>query len=136
VPQVVGGSAAVVAVSAGGGSIEASALLAVASSEAGGGGEGRKKIPNRDLKAPPAKRGNAPTGADDKPIELHHRNQTPDGPLDETTATDHRGGGNFKKKHPNTGQEPSKIDRKAWRKEQKDYWKNEWDSGRFGDVDG
>ncbi|MEH6447820.1 MAG: polymorphic toxin-type HINT domain-containing protein [Oleispira sp.] len=93
-----------------------------------------KKIDNCDLCAPPNKRGNAPTGNDGYPVELHHRNQKPDGPLDEMTQTDHRRGDNFKKNHPNTGQKPSKIDRNSWRKEQKDYWKNEWDSGRFDNM--
>ncbi|WP_435248879.1 HNH/ENDO VII family nuclease [Vibrio sp. nBUS_14] len=82
----------------------------------------------------PNKKGNAPIGNDGHPVELHHRNQKPDGPLDEMTRTDHRLGDNFKKNHPNTGQEPSQIDRKAWRKEQKDYWKREWDSWRFDDM--
>ncbi|MGY5615430.1 HNH/ENDO VII family nuclease, partial [Vibrio brasiliensis] len=93
-----------------------------------------KKIPNCDLCGPPNKRGNAPIGNDGHPVELHHRNQKPDGPLDEMTRTDHRLGDNFKKNHTNTGQDLSQIDRKAWRKEQKDYWKNEWDSGRFDDM--
>jgi len=50
------------------------------------------------------------------------------------TRIDHRLGDNFKKNHSNTGQEASQIDRAAWRKEQKDYWKSEWDSGRFDDM--
>lgn len=90
-----------------------------------------KKIPNCELCGPPNKRGNAPIGKDGHPVELHHRNQNPKGPLDEMTRTDHRLGDNFKKNHSNTGQNASQIDRSAWRKEQKDYWKNEWDSGRF-----
>jgi len=93
-----------------------------------------KKIPNCELCGPPGKRGNAPIGKDGHPVELHHRNQNPNGPLDEMTRTDHRLGPNFKKNHPNTGQSPSQIDRKAWRNEQKDYWKKEWDSGRFDDL--
>jgi hypothetical protein len=93
-----------------------------------------KKIPNSELLAPPAKRGRAPTGGDGNPVELHHRGQAPDSPLDEMTRTDHRGKGNFKKNHENTGQEPSKIDRKAWKKEREDYWKGESDNGRFDDM--
>ncbi len=95
-----------------------------------------KKIPNCDLCGLPNKRGNAPIGKDGHPVELHHRNQKPDGPLDEMTRTDHRLGDNFKKNHPNTGQSASQIDRKAWRKEQKDYWKKEWDSGDSMTCDG
>jgi RHS repeat-associated protein len=100
----------------------------------GGDDKEGTKIPNDDLLAPPAKRGDAPIGKDGKPVELLHRNQTPDSPLDEMTMTDHRGKGNFKKNHTNTGQEPSKIDRKAWKNEQKDYWKKEWGSERFKDM--
>lgn len=73
----------------------------------------------------------SPIGEDGYPVELHHRGQQPNSPLDEMTRTDHRLGDNFKKNHPNTGQDPSQIDRKAWRKEQKDYWRNEWDNGRW-----
>lgn len=93
-----------------------------------------KKIPNCELCGPPNKRGNAPIGNDGYPVELHHRNQNPNGPIDEMTRSDHRLGDNFKKNHNNTGQEASQIDRSSWRKEQKDYWKNEWDSGRFDDM--
>ena len=93
-----------------------------------------KKIPNCELCAPPNKRGNAPIGNDGHSVELHHRNQNPNGPLDEMTRTDHRLGDNFKKNHSNTGEEASQIDRSAWRTEQKEYWKKEWDSGRFDDM--
>jgi hypothetical protein len=89
------------------------------------------KIPNSELKGPPPKRGNAPIGSDAHPVELHHRNQTPTSPLDEMTRTAHRGKGNFGKNHTNTGQEPSLIDRKAWKNQQREYWEQEWDSGRF-----
>jgi hypothetical protein len=40
--------------------------------------------------------GRAPTGADGKPMELHHHDGTPDGPLDPMSRTDHRGGENYK----------------------------------------
>jgi hypothetical protein len=53
--------------------------------------------------------------------------------LDEMTRTEHRGAGNFGKNHSNTGKEPSQIDRKAWKQEQRDYWEKEWDNGRFND---
>ncbi len=90
-----------------------------------------RKIPNCDLCGPPSKRGNAPIGNDGHPVELHHRNQNPQGPLDEMTRTEHRLGGSFKANHVNVGQLPSQIDRKVWRKQQRDYWKTEWDKGRF-----
>ncbi|MDC3979259.1 hypothetical protein KEG57_02025 [Polyangium jinanense] len=102
---------------------------------AGSGGgtvvpEGRR-IPNDELKAPPAKRGKAPTGSDGHPVELHHRGQKPDSPLDEMTRTEHRGKGNFSENHSNTGQEPSKIDRRTWKEQQRRYWTKEHDRGRF-----
>ena len=56
-----------------------------------------------DLCDPPSKRVNAPIGNDGHSVELHHRNQKPDGPLDEMTRMDHRLGENFQKNHPNTG---------------------------------
>lgn len=77
------------------------------------------------------KRGTAPTGDDGKPVELHHRGQQPGSPLDEMTRTDHRIGDNYAKNHPNTGQEDSKIDRGKWGNQQKNYWKNDWDRGRW-----
>jgi hypothetical protein len=106
------------------------ALSQVLQSQGGGGG---KKLDPAEIAAPPAKRGNAPTGADGNPVELHHRGQQPGSPLDEMTQTDHRGKGNFNKNHNNTGQKPSEIDRSQWRQQQRDYWKREWDSGRFKD---
>ncbi|MCG8724248.1 hypothetical protein G1K63_12075, partial [Tenacibaculum finnmarkense] len=95
--------------------------------------QGGKRISKTKIKGIPNKRGNAPIGEDSKPIELHHRNQTPDGPIDEMTMRDHRGKGNYKKNHSNTGQSPSKINRKEWRKHQKAHWRREWDNGRFKD---
>ena len=93
-----------------------------------------KKIPNSELQAPPTKRGNAPTGHDGHPVELHHRGQKPDSPLDEMTRTEHQGKGNFKKNHENTGQHPSEINRKAWKTEKKQYWNTQWDGGRFNNT--
>src|SRR5258706_7637985 len=46
-----------------------------------GQGVGRR-IPNSEL-TPPTERGPAPIGNDGKPVELHHRGQTHEGPLDE-----------------------------------------------------
>ena len=89
------------------------------------------KLPNDRLIAPPAKPGDAPIGDDGKPVELHHRGQNADSPLDEMTSTEHRGKGNFGKNHNNTGQEPSNIDRSGWSKLRRDYWAKEWDRGRF-----
>jgi hypothetical protein len=93
-------------------------------------GEGTK-LPDSRLQAPPRQRGNAPIGDDGHPVEVHHRDQSPEGPLDEMTRTDHRLGDNFSKNHDNTGQTPSLIDRRAFAQERQSYWEKEWDSGRF-----
>ncbi len=90
----------------------------------------KERISNDELN-PPTKRGNAPTSKKDgKPIEIHHDNQNPNGPFYEKTQTDHRLGGNYKKNHPHYN-EGSKINRAQWRQQKKNYWKNEWDSGRW-----
>ncbi len=106
-----------------------------------GGGKNTKapqvarKIPKDKLKYKPKKRGDAPIGSDGKPVELHHKDQSlgNKSPRDEMTMTDHRGKGNFKKNHPNTGQKPSTVDRAESSKQHKEHWKDEWDSGRFDD---
>jgi hypothetical protein len=36
-------------------------------------------------------------GAEGESMELHHRDGTPEGPLDPLSRTDHRGGENYKK---------------------------------------
>ena len=92
---------------------------------------GGTKIPDSEL-TPPDKRGHAPKGKDGYPIELHHRGQSQDGPLDEMTRTQHRGVGNFKKNHSNVGTEKSKINRNESNRERREYWKKYWDNGRFG----
>lgn len=91
----------------------------------------RSRLPASEIAAPPEQRGNAPIGKDGHPIELHHKGQAADSKLVEMSRTQHRGKGNFKKNHPNTGQKPSKIDRTVWKKQRTDYWKGEWDRGRF-----
>ncbi len=90
-----------------------------------------EKLPEHRLSAPPKKRGHSPRGDDGHPVELHHTTQNPDGPVAETTRTDHRIGPNFQQNHANTGQAPSQINRAEWRKQQKTYWQQEWDKGRF-----
>lgn len=79
----------------------------------------------------PSGRGRAPTGIDGHPVELHHDGQKMGSDLKEMTRTDHRGKGNFKKNHPNTGQSPSEIDRAAFDKEREEHWSKEWDAGRW-----
>ncbi|WP_433958713.1 HNH/ENDO VII family nuclease [Cytobacillus horneckiae] len=69
------------------------------------------RLPNSEINQP-VKRGNAPTSKKDgKPIEIHHNEQSPDGPFHEMHRTDHRLGENYKLNHPNLGS-PSKINRK------------------------
>ena len=92
---------------------------------------GGKRIDDDKIKSPPLERGRTPTGEDGNPVELHHREQTPDGPIDEMTRKEHRGGENYKKNHENTGQEKSKIDRGDFKKVRENHWRKEWDSGRW-----
>jgi RHS repeat-associated protein len=81
--------------------------------------------------APPSARGKPPIGSDGFPMELHHAGQEADSELIEMTRTEHRLGENFKKNHANTGQSESEIDRAEFNKTRKEYWKKEWDSGRW-----
>ncbi|HHJ19944.1 MAG TPA: hypothetical protein ENJ84_09030 [Gammaproteobacteria bacterium] len=60
-------------------------------------------------------RGRPPIGADGKPIVIHHRNQSPEGPFDEMTSTSHRG-----VDHPLS---PSRIDRNIFQGEKRRYWR-------------
>ena len=69
-------------------------------------------------------KGKAPVGKDGKPVELHHEGQTTEGNLKEMTQTEHRGGENFKNNHPNTGQQPSQIDRSKFKQQREQYWKD------------
>lgn len=94
---------------------------------------GGNKIDSSKISSPPPERGKAPIGDDGKPVELHHRDQTKgnDSPLDEMTRTDHRGAGNYKKNHPNTGQNSSTVDRTEFDNMRESHWEQEWDSGRF-----
>jgi RHS repeat-associated protein len=69
-------------------------------------------------------KGKAPTGEDGHPKELHHEGQKPDGPLKEMTRTEHRGKDNYKKNHPLGNKEPSKINRKEFKKQREQYWKD------------
>ena len=60
-------------------------------------------------------KGRPPTGRDGLPVELHHRDQNPLGPLDEMTSTTHDG-----VDHPES---PSRIDRSKFAGERKRYWR-------------
>jgi hypothetical protein len=81
----------------------------------------------------PIKSGRPPIGKDGKAVELHHRNQNPMGPIDEMTRDDHRGPGNHGKNHPLPNQGVDHDD-KDWKKWVRDYWKKQWESGRFLDL--
>lgn len=90
----------------------------------------KTRVSNDEVISPP-KKGDAPISKkNNKPIEIHHEGQNPNGPFHEMHPSDHRYGGNDKKNHPDKGN-PSKIDRTQWKKDRRNYWKNEWDNGRW-----
>ena len=90
----------------------------------------KSKVANDEID-PPTERGRAPKSKKDGySIEIHHDEQNPNGPFKEMTRTDHRLGVNYKKNHPNHTQK-SKIDRTQWKYQQRKYWENEWDNGRW-----
>ena len=90
----------------------------------------RERISDEELNAP-LKRGDTPTSKKDgHPIEIHHNEQNPNGPFYEKTRTDHRLGKNYKGNHPNYNQK-SKVNRSQFKYQQKKYWQNEWDRGRW-----
>lgn len=65
--------------------------------------------------------GLTPIGTDGKSVNIHHIDQTNNGPVMEITDTEHKQ--NYSSLHENTGQTPSKIDGKAFNKWRKQYWK-------------
>ncbi|WP_375614179.1 HNH/ENDO VII family nuclease, partial [Bartonella sp. AC151YNML] len=67
------------------------------------------------------KTGRAPIGFDGKPVELHHLNQTPDGPLAEISHEFHKKYTSVIHANPKTHQ--SLIDRKKFEKQREEYWK-------------
>ena len=83
---------------------------------------------DRDLLDKPSKRGNAPTFKDDgTSVEIHHRGQNPDGPFDEMHWSEHRGKGNDLINHPEKVK-PSKIDRKLFKNQKREYWREVFDN--------
>lgn len=95
-------------------------------------GNMKNRVSNKEV-TPPKTRGNAPVSKkDNRPIEIHHEGQNPKGPFSEKHASDHRYGDNYKKNHPDYDK-TSKIDRKQFKKDKKEYWENEWDGNRWGD---
>jgi hypothetical protein len=71
--------------------------------------------------------GLAPIGYDGKSVNIHHIDQTDAGPVMEITATEHQQ--RYVELHPNTGQLPSQIDRAAFDKWRREYWR--WRSTTF-----
>ncbi|WP_050980867.1 HNH/ENDO VII family nuclease [Candidatus Bartonella washoeensis] len=67
------------------------------------------------------KTGKAPLGFDNKPVELHHMLQTPDGPIAEISWTFHKGNHSVIHINPNTM--GSGIDRDAFALWRQKYWK-------------
>jgi RHS repeat-associated protein len=67
--------------------------------------------------------GKPPIGRDGKPVELHSPAQTHKDQLQEMTSTDHRGKGNFKKNHTNTGQQRSVVPKNQRAKDRRAHWK-------------
>lgn len=74
--------------------------------------------------------GLAPIGTDGKSVNIHHIDQTNDGPVMEITATEHQQ--NYSILHINIGQSPSQINRSAFNNWRRGYW--EWRSNNL-DLD-
>lgn len=75
-------------------------------------------------------KGLAPIGHDGKSVNIHHIDQTDDGPVVEISATEHSK--HTKILHDNTGQKPSQINRSEFNKWRYRYWKwrsQYWDTG-------
>ena len=68
--------------------------------------------------------GLAPIGTDGKSINIHHIDQTNNGPVMEIMATEHQQ--NYSKLHTNIGQAPSQINRSEFNSWRRGYW--EWRS--------
>jgi hypothetical protein len=82
----------------------------------------------RNLLNKPKKRGQAPTfKSDGTSVEIHHVGQNPKGPFKELHWKDHRGKGVDKINHPNKSK-PSKVDRKEFDKQKREYWNKEFDN--------
>ena len=72
--------------------------------------------------------GLAPIGTDGKSVNIHHIDQTDNGPVMEITATEHQQ--NYSKLHTNIGQAPSKINRSKFNK-----WRREYRKWRSNNLD-
>jgi len=67
------------------------------------------------------KQGLAPIGTDGKSVNLHHIDQTNNGPVMEITATEHQQ--NYSKLHTNVGKSPFQINRSEFNSWRRGYWK-------------
>ena len=65
--------------------------------------------------------GLAPIGTDGKSVNIHHIDQTNDGPVMEILASEHQR--NYKSLYSNIGQAPSKINRSEFNSWRRSYWK-------------
>ena len=64
--------------------------------------------------------GLAPIGTDGRSVNIHHIDQTNDGPVMEILATEHQQ--NYSILHENVGQSPSQIDRNEFAVWRRNYW--------------
>lgn len=64
----------------------------------------------------------SPVNKNGEVIELHHVGQNPDAPFAELTRKQHRSEGNYDILHDTSTDYVSKIDRKVFAKEKRDYW--------------
>ena len=75
-------------------------------------------VTNKEL----MKSGNAPYGPDGNRINLHHIDQTDNGPMAELSQTYHQQ--DYNDLHTNTGKSASSIDRGRFKYWKKKYWEN------------
>ena len=71
--------------------------------------------------------GLAPKGYDGQPVNIHHIDQTNDGPVMEISASEHQT--NYGDLHENTGQSFSQINRNEFNRWGRNYW--EWRADNF-----
>ena len=71
--------------------------------------------------------GLAPIGTDGKSVNIHHIDQTNNGPVMEITAIEHQQ--NYSNLHTNIGQSPSQINRSEFNNWRREYW--EWRSSNL-----
>ena len=90
----------------------------------------RNVIPTSELTGRPSYRGGAPIGSDGRPIELHHVGQSPN-LVDEYTFENHRRGENYSLNHSNTGQCPSRINRREFKAQKYFIYVVDLKEGRF-----